>query len=366
MSVEVAVADAPRIAAADDVRVVLVEPGIDPATESVRRAGATADGHRRRRRGLLYHDDLGRTRRGVAGRPTTCSSSRRTRAVATSPRGSTCRSAPSLSTVVDAGRSTAPGPRSSGCTRLADSGLRSHPGAGPCRRGRPGGRGVGPFARARPSRRLRSPVTIADTGSAAHVAGGASVRRIGRGARRRAPTVVAVVPRCGRAAPAARRAVGVVRRRSPSALVVAVVGAAPFDLDEIESFLAESVGVNAIVGLPVDELAAAVFGGRTGVSERRLARLPLIRAAHDLALVAERSLPGVDRWSLEGGAMSRWAAAGSTPIGRRWSASSPTGSPAGSSRRSSRTRSTTRTATQRTPCHSRATPADSSSWSVPG
>ncbi len=33
ISVEVAVADAPRVAAADDVRVVLIEPGIDPATE---------------------------------------------------------------------------------------------------------------------------------------------------------------------------------------------------------------------------------------------------------------------------------------------------------------------------------------------
>lgn len=33
LSVEVAVGDAPRVAAADDVRVVLVEPGVDPATE---------------------------------------------------------------------------------------------------------------------------------------------------------------------------------------------------------------------------------------------------------------------------------------------------------------------------------------------
>ena len=33
LSVEVAVGDAPRVAAADDVRVVLVEPGIDPVTE---------------------------------------------------------------------------------------------------------------------------------------------------------------------------------------------------------------------------------------------------------------------------------------------------------------------------------------------
>lgn len=33
LSVEVAVDDAPRVAAADDVRVVLIDPGIDPATE---------------------------------------------------------------------------------------------------------------------------------------------------------------------------------------------------------------------------------------------------------------------------------------------------------------------------------------------
>jgi hypothetical protein len=77
---------------------------------------------------------------------------------------------------------------------------------------------------------------------------------------------------------------------TPSALIVAVIGSVPFDLGEIETFLADSVGVNAIVGLPVDELAASVFGGRTGVSERRLSRLPLLRAARDLALVAERSL----------------------------------------------------------------------------
>jgi len=75
-----------------------------------------------------------------------------------------------------------------------------------------------------------------------------------------------------------------------TAPIVAIVGAAPFDIGEIESFLADSIGVGPIVGLPVDDLAAAVFGGRTGVSERRLSRLPLVRAARDLALVAERSL----------------------------------------------------------------------------
>ena len=75
----------------------------------------------------------------------------------------------------------------------------------------------------------------------------------------------------------------------PTAAVVAVVGAAPFELRDVESFLGESVGVLPIVGLPVDALAAAVFGGRTGVSSRRLARCALLRAAGDLAAVVERS-----------------------------------------------------------------------------
>ncbi len=75
----------------------------------------------------------------------------------------------------------------------------------------------------------------------------------------------------------------------PTAAVVAVIGAAPFAVGDVESFLGESVGVLPIVGLPVDELAAAVFGGRTGVSSRRLARFPLLKAAGDLAAVVERS-----------------------------------------------------------------------------
>ena len=76
----------------------------------------------------------------------------------------------------------------------------------------------------------------------------------------------------------------------PTAAVVAVVGATPFDLADVESYLGDSVGALPIVGLPVDELAAAVFGGRTGMSSRRLIRLPLLRAAADLTAVVERSL----------------------------------------------------------------------------
>lgn len=76
----------------------------------------------------------------------------------------------------------------------------------------------------------------------------------------------------------------------PTAIVVALVGAGPFDPGEVEAFLGQSVGAHPVVSLPVDELTAAVFGGRTGVSSRRLARLPLLRAARHLATVVDHQL----------------------------------------------------------------------------
>jgi MinD-like ATPase involved in chromosome partitioning or flagellar assembly len=75
-----------------------------------------------------------------------------------------------------------------------------------------------------------------------------------------------------------------------TAPIVAIVGGVPFGLGEIEAFLADSVGTVRVVGLPVDELAASVLAGRSGVSARRLGRLPLLRASRDLALVVEGSL----------------------------------------------------------------------------
>ena len=74
---------------------------------------------------------------------------------------------------------------------------------------------------------------------------------------------------------------------SSTRLVVAVIGNDPFDFDQIEAFLADSVGSVPLVGLPVDGLTAAVYAGRTGVSARRLARLPLARAARHLAQVVD-------------------------------------------------------------------------------
>lgn len=77
---------------------------------------------------------------------------------------------------------------------------------------------------------------------------------------------------------------------APGNLVVAVVGQAPFDTDEISTFLRDEVGPIDAVPLPWDDLGAHVIGGRTGVSERRCARLPLMRATRRLAEVVRSSL----------------------------------------------------------------------------
>ena len=195
--------------------------------------------------------------------------------------------APSLSTVVTRVLDGA-WPDVERLTRLADSGLRLIP--APSRPGE-AAQAVSESARSLVPTlaSLRSPVTIVDAGGLP--ASPASHPFVG-------PAAVTIVVH--RQSTQSSRAAAVRLQRladqlagyaaSPSALIVAVIGAAPFDLGEIETFLADAVGVNAIVGLPVDELAAAVFGGRTGVSERRLARLPLVKAARDLAVVAERSL----------------------------------------------------------------------------
>lgn len=62
-------------------------------------------------------------------------------------------------------------------------------------------------------------------------------------------------------------------------VVVAVVGDRPFPIAEIEAFVTGSDGSVPVVPLADDPLAAAVLGGRAGVSPRRLARLPLLRTA---------------------------------------------------------------------------------------
>lgn len=85
-------------------------------------------------------------------------------------------------------------------------------------------------------------------------------------------------------------------------VVVAVVGRRPFDPGEVETFVAGSVGGPgagdiAVVGLADDPLAAAVLGGRSGVSGQRLARLPLMRSARALAATIVVVRPGsVGAW----------------------------------------------------------------------
>ena len=73
-----------------------------------------------------------------------------------------------------------------------------------------------------------------------------------------------------------------------------MIGAAPFALAEIEGFLADAVSAVPVVGLPVDDLAAAVLAGRTGVSAKRLARLPLLKASRDLAGAVQNTLDRVE------------------------------------------------------------------------
>lgn len=195
--------------------------------------------------------------------------------------------APSLSTVVTRVHDGA-WPVIERHTRLADNGLRVIP--APARSGE-AAQAVSEATRAviASLAGLSSPTTIADTGRlqpapATHPFVGAA-----------AVTVVV-----HRQAPQSGRAAAVRLRRladqldalatSPTAPVVAIVGASPFEPGEIDRFLTEAVGPTPIVGLPFDDLTAGVFAGRTGVSARRLARLPLLRAARDLAAVVEGAL----------------------------------------------------------------------------
>lgn len=72
-------------------------------------------------------------------------------------------------------------------------------------------------------------------------------------------------------------------------LTLAVIGDHPYGIDEIGDYVDEQLAAAgalvrpAIVGLADDPLAAAVLAGRSGVSARRLARLPLMRSAAALA-----------------------------------------------------------------------------------
>ena len=72
-------------------------------------------------------------------------------------------------------------------------------------------------------------------------------------------------------------------------IVLAVIGNSPFDPAEIGAFVGESVPdtVALTVAIADDPLAAATIAGRTGVSAKRLRRLPLMRDASRLAGVLD-------------------------------------------------------------------------------
>jgi hypothetical protein len=75
-------------------------------------------------------------------------------------------------------------------------------------------------------------------------------------------------------------------------IVLAIIGDQPFDAGEIEQFVSREheVEISTQV-LALDDLSAAVFAGRAGVSERRLNRLPLMRSARGLAAHLHGSNP---------------------------------------------------------------------------
>jgi cellulose biosynthesis protein BcsQ len=63
-------------------------------------------------------------------------------------------------------------------------------------------------------------------------------------------------------------------------VAVALIGEDPFSLEEVVEFVAPN---GPAWTLPIDPLASAVLAGRTGVSGKRLARLPLMRTTASVA-----------------------------------------------------------------------------------
>lgn len=82
-------------------------------------------------------------------------------------------------------------------------------------------------------------------------------------------------------------------------LVLAVIGDAPFEPAEVARFVGGEQRVSGLVELADDPLSAAVIAGRTGVSARRLARLPLMRTARRAAMAVERRATAVRQSTLE-------------------------------------------------------------------
>lgn len=102
---------------------------------------------------------------------------------------------------------------------------------------------------------------------------------------------------CHRQEPASARAAAVrlerlaetveVLARLDVPLTIALIGDQPYAGDEVLEYLVDADVVTSpsepsLLIVPVDPLCAAVLAGRIGVSARRLARLPLMRAARSL------------------------------------------------------------------------------------
>jgi hypothetical protein len=129
---------------------------------------------------------------------------------------------------------------------------------------------------------IHPPITIADCGE---VRAGAGLPV--------AAALAAVVLVVHRQAAASARAAAVRFERTAEVVemlaardlptVLAVIGTAPFDGGDIAAFVGGDAGPVEWAELADDPLAAAVLAGRTGVSARRLNRLPLLRTARDMA-----------------------------------------------------------------------------------
>ena len=151
---------------------------------------------------------------------------------------------------------------------------------------------------------LASPVVLADVGSFQGLAGASGVTSV--------VTQSALTLVVHRQAHQSARAAAVRLERLAECFeqlaaagietALAVIGRAPFDPDEIAAF----VGTGALVAPTVfeladDPLAAAVLAGRSGVSPRRLLRLPLLRSAAVLAAYVSNRLTALattDRWGV--------------------------------------------------------------------
>jgi hypothetical protein len=69
-------------------------------------------------------------------------------------------------------------------------------------------------------------------------------------------------------------------------VILGIIGDQPFGLDEITDYVASSTttSVCGIYPIALDPLSASVLAGRSGVSAKRLARLPLARSIGPIAI----------------------------------------------------------------------------------